>query len=249
MAKYKMKRTFGDKYCLALALLICILLAGCGREEIAADTEPPEVVLITPRSNETDLIEQGIDAVPDGDYIYLSWMPSAATDLAGYRLYRMAEDSVDQELIAELDPNTTYYEDRDSLLAPNSGTGLSQGFYYWVTAYDESGNESSLSEEAYYKLIAKPDLTDPIIQENSITFSWSYNQTQLASYFVVRLFEWADGGWNPFWLYKHEEFFPLQVNYDPSLDSGIYRYQVDVVGSTPAELPSGSEKSLQFTIP
>jgi len=207
------------------------------------------VVLITPRSNETDLIEQGIDAVPDGDYIYLSWMPSAATDLAGYRLYRMAEDSVDQELIAELDPNTTYYEDRDSLLAPNSGTGLSQGFYYWVTAYDESGNESSLSEEAYYKLIAKPDLTDPIIQENSITFSWSYNQTQLASYFVVRLFEWADGGWNPFWLYKHEEFFPLQVNYDPSLDSGIYRYQVDVVGSTPAELPSGSEKSLQFTIP
>lgn len=234
---------------LTLALLCCLLLAGCGREEIAADVEPPPQVQFTLRSAETDLAEQGIDAVPDGHYIYLSWLPSPAGDLAGYRLYRQAEDSLEQELIDELEPSATEYEDRDSVLAPSSGTGLSQGFYYWITAFDQSGNESPLSEEAYYKLIPKADLSEPLIQESSLVLSWSYSQMQSASYFVVRLFRWVGNAWEPFWLQEHEEFFPLQVSYDQPLASGVYRYQVDVVGSSPEKLPSGSEKALQFVIP
>lgn len=236
---------------LALLVICGLAMVGCVREEIAADLDPPPIVQITTRTPDAALIEQGIDAVPDGDFIYLSWLPSDADDLAGYRLYRQAEDTTARQRIADLEANIIEYEDHDSLLAPNQETGLSKGFFYWVTAYDEGGNESGLSEEAYYRLMAKPDLNQPVVGENSLILSWSYTLDDPfdVDYYVIRLLWVIDNEWTPFWVQTHQEYSQLNATYYESLASGTYRFQVDVVGATPQDLPSGSESWLEFEIP
>jgi hypothetical protein len=227
-------------------------ILGCVSEHVAVDLEPPDAVQITPRSADTVYFEQGIDAVPEGDYIHLSWYPSLENDLAGYRVYRTAHlENAERILIVELDPEITEYEDHDPVLAPDQGTGLSTGFSYWVTAYDESGNESALSEEALYKLMTKPNLTEPQQQGENTSFTWTYEQLDQVDYFVVKLFRMTGGVRSPVWSATLSIFFPLEVICYEPLSDGIYQYQVDVVGAASSEWPwsTGSEMVYQFTIP
>lgn len=240
-------------YFVVFSVFTGLFLTGCGREEIAADMDPPPVVQFTARSADTVLIEQGIDAVPDGDYIYLNWLLSQADDVAGYRLYRQAEDTTARQQIADLEGDATEYEDRDTVLAPDPETGLSTGFYYWITAYDESGNESALSdqEKAYFRLMAKPNPNPPTVWSDSLRLSWSYmlDDPFEVDYYVLRLLHLVDGQWTPFWLETYQEYSQLSTYYYGSLSSGTYRLKVDVVGATPADLPSGSESWLEFDVP
>lgn len=228
-----------------LGLLCALALTGCTREEVAADLEPPPTPQFVARSAETNSVEQGIDAVPEGHYIYLAWQPSLASDRAGYRVYRQAEDSLEMELIDSLE--ATQYIDRAAVLAPDQ-TGNSQGFYYWVSAYDASGNESGLSEEAYYKLLPKPVSLSYNNYTDSLLFSWDYTEAlSQVSYFVVRLYQSASD--TAFWLETFTQFSDFKVMYYGGLNPGDYRYQVDVVGTSPEDLPSGSEAALQFSMP
>jgi hypothetical protein len=235
----------------ALFLFTGLFCAGCGREEIAADLNPPAQVAFTPRSPDTTLFEEGIDAVPTGNYIYLSWLPGDAPDLAVYRIYRQSEEASDFGLIAELEAGTVQYEDHDSLLAPDQSTGLTRGFLYWVTALDEAGNESNLSEPEYYRLLPKAVLSQPVFQGDTVILSWSYTQYDPLdfSYYIVRFFRLEGSSWVPFWYQLHDVPHPLETQYTGTpLTAGSYRYQVDVVGA-PVELPSGSEAMLEFDYP
>jgi len=87
------------------------------------------------------------------------------------------------------------------------------------------------------------------VQGDTLTLSWTYNQSQDVDYFAVRLFRLDQGSWVPFWITVHDLFYPLSVIYTEALEPGSYRFQVDVVGATPAEEPSGAEKARQFEIP
>jgi hypothetical protein len=236
----------------ALLLFTGVFCSGCGREEIAADLNPPPQVSFTPRSPDTTLFEEGIDAVPGGDYIHLSWLPGDASDLASYRIYRESEDGGDFGLIAELEAGTVQYEDHDPLLAPDQSTGLTSGFLYWVTALDEAGNESNLSEPEYYRLLPKAVLSQPVFQGDNVILSWSYMQYDPLdfSYYIVRLFRFEGNAWIPFWFQLHDVPHPLETQYTgtPLTAGGSYRYQVDVVGA-PVEMPSGSEVMLEFDYP
>ncbi len=245
------------KLSLEIISLVIILIAGftilgCVSEQVAVDLSPPDAVQITPRSADTVYFEQGIDAVPEGDYIYLSWYQSQADDLEGYRVYRIAhEEDAERILIVELDPEITEYEDHDPVLAPDQSTGLSTGFSYWVTAYDESGNESVFSEEALYKLMTKPNLTEPQQQGENLSFSWTYEQLDQVDYFVVKLYQMVGGVRNPTWSATLSIFFPLEVVCTEPLSDGVYQYQVDVVGVTSSGWlwSTGSEMVYQFDIP
>ncbi|MFH1862098.1 MAG: hypothetical protein ABH878_04720 [bacterium] len=232
-----------------LLLWLCLLWLGCVREEVASDLEAPPPPQFIPRSPDTSLTEQGVDAVPEGDYIYVVWQPSPANDLAGYRLYRQAEEGLERTLIN--DGEELEYLDRDPQLAPDPQTGLSQGFYYWVSAYDFSGNESALSTECYYRLMPKPALFPPVIQGAGVTISWSYAEPALSqvNHFVIRLFEPVNEQWNPIWIIEYELFDPLSVNYPYPLAVGTYRIVVDAIGASAAELPMGSEASIDFIVP
>jgi len=251
----KLRITGSAEACFRITLLLLwgLVIIGCAREEIAADLEAPPAPEFVPRSADTALVEQGIDTVPEGYYISLSWLPPEASDLAGYRLYRQAEDYVDSlppEMIEELPlpelGNTSMpdYLDNSSVLFSDS----SAGFFYWVKAYDQSGNESGLSEEAYYKLLPKPISLSYSAFNDSLELTWDYTEAlSQVNYFVVRLFE--AGNDTAFWLQPFSQFSDFKVTYYDNLANGIYRFQVDVVGLPPLERPSGSEAALQFSIP
>ncbi len=239
-----------------LILIICTLFFGCGKEEVALDLTPPTTPQFVPRTDDTVLVEQGIDAVPEGDFIRVVWQAVNDEDLAGYRLYRQREDStfLPPALIADRTLQDLaglaipFYLDTDTLLAPDPLTGISHGYYYWVSAYDQSGNESLLSTPTYYQLMPKANLSSPVAQGDSLLLSWSYSLASIfqVDMFVVRLDSLTGSGWIPFWLQQHALFDPLQVVCPISLAAGNYLYQVDVVGSSAD--PSGSEAAVEFTV-
>jgi hypothetical protein len=242
---------------ITILIVFCLGLAGCGTEQVASDQTPPGTPQFVPRTADTVLVEQGIDAVPEGDFIGFSWWAVTDEDLAGYRIYRMREDSVTvlpAQLIADkpiqdlIGLPLPYYLDTDSVLAPDPFTGLSLGFYYWVSAYDESGNESVFSDPAYYKLMPKADLSAPVQQGDSLLLFWNYSTASpfAVDRFVVRLDSLSNGAWTPFWLAQHALFDPLQVVCSEALTPGSYRYRVDVVGSSAD--PSGSEAAVGFIV-
>ena len=238
-------------------IIFCTLLWGCGKEKVALDLTPPETPQFVARSADTALVEQGIDAVPEGDYIKIVWQAVYDEDMGGYRIYRQREDSILTlpRLIADLpiqelggQATPTYLDMADSILAPDLNSGLSLGFYYWVSAYDQAGNESALSSPVYYKLIPKAEPNNPAPPGDSLVMTWGYSQSQgfQTAYFVIRLFTGTENGWVPFWMATHELFNQWQVVYPQSLPPGNYLYQVDVVGSS--SLPSGSEAAVEFSV-
>jgi len=239
----------------AAILLLFMFLLGCGKESTISDQEPPPVPQFVPRSADTALVELGIDAVPDGDYISVSWSASDAPDVGGYRLYRRAEDSseaVPRDLVADLDlgilglASAYSYTDNSQILFTDS----SGGFFYWITAYDESGNESGYSEEAYFCLMPKPDLQAPVVLGDTLKLSWNYTgQPFDVDYYVVRLFKLESSLYAPFWLLKYNLYNLDPVDYIGPLEPGTYRYQVDVIGASPPDRPSGSEAAYSFQYP
>ncbi len=239
----------------AIFLLASVAMLGCGKESTISDQEAPPTPQFVPRSADTALVELGIDAVPDGDYISVSWFASDAPDVAGYCLYRRAEDSfeaVPRDLVADLElgilgqASVYSYTDNSQILFTDS----SGGFFYWITAYDESGNESGYSEEAYYRLMPKPDLHSPVVLGDTLRLSWNYTSQPFdVDYYAVRLFRLEGGVYDPIWLLKYDLYNLDPVDYVGTLEPGSYRYQVDVIGASPPEFPSGSEAAFSFQYP
>ncbi|MCK4342011.1 MAG: hypothetical protein KAY37_09850 [Phycisphaerae bacterium] len=76
------------------------------------------------------------------DWIDLTWEPVAAGDLLGYHVYRaISPDGVFQRLDVLVQAGSSLYHDELFLMPP-----FPEFYYYYVTAVDESGNESSPSE-------------------------------------------------------------------------------------------------------
>ena len=67
------------------------------------------------------------------------WDPVAASDLAGYRIYRSTTPGTYGSAVATLTPSTTTYQ----------MTNLTKGttYYFVLTAFDANGNESVFSSE------------------------------------------------------------------------------------------------------
>lgn len=237
-------------------LLLGLWFIGCAQEQMATDTTPPPSPAFVARSADTALVETGIDAVPEGNWIFLAWLPSEAEDLAGYRLYRQVDslNAPAPDLIVDLSleevagHDTITYLDMDPDLAPDSQSGLSNGYYYWVSAYDDQGNESPWSPSSYYKLMLKPSLYAPVQQDSTWLFGWSYTQMGLGQHFIIRLFRAQGSAWIPLWVQEYTLQNPLEVTYPDTLSAGDYHYQVDVVGATPEDRPSGGENQLAFSI-
>jgi hypothetical protein len=98
-----------------------------GNSSNSGDTTPP--------ASPTNLSVQQID-----DYIDLSWDVNPEDDLAGYNVYRSEFSFTSKNEATQINQNlrtAAWYEDLDVF----SGTT----YYYAVTAIDDSGNESGLS--------------------------------------------------------------------------------------------------------
>ena len=159
----------------AALLSIAVCWLGCG--STGPDTKAPE----TP---------QGFARTGGGDgENAFSWTGNREKDLAGYNLYRTADDPVNPfVLIATISPENMTYVDR--------GLDYTIQFFYKLTAFDDSGNESEATEPI---VAIAANLSAPASPQNvhaaaqnmtvpaTITVSWSPNsEGDLAEYRVYR---------------------------------------------------------------
>ncbi|HXK09040.1 MAG TPA: fibronectin type III domain-containing protein [Vicinamibacteria bacterium] len=82
-------------------------------------------------------IPHGLSVLPREDGLELLWGPSAAPDLAGYRIYRATRDGR-PERVAEIAP--------DKLSWVDGSVTRGVVYQYSVSAFDNAGNESEASE-------------------------------------------------------------------------------------------------------
>jgi len=238
----------------AALLFLLTLLLGCGKESTISDQEPPPIPQFVPRGADTALVELGIDAVPMGitsrfpgslRMLPMSGLPPLPP-CRGFIGSRSARSGVG------LGFGHSGYGFRVFLHGQQSDPfhDSSGGFFYWITAYDESGNESGLSEEAYFRLMPKADLQAPVVLGDTLSLSWNYTgQPFEVDYYVVRLFVLEGSVSNPIWLLKYDLYNLNPVDHIGMLEPGSYRYQVDVIGASPPDRPSGSEASYSFSHP
>lgn len=127
-----------------IALALLPFVAGCSDDEgpVVVDTPPYPPV--------------GVFSVTGDGVVSIYWIDNWEDDLAGYRIYRSANDlgPYDTQL-GEVGPNTTYFD----VIANNGET-----WYYAVTAFDRANNESGLSLETVFDT-PRPEGFDLVLVE------------------------------------------------------------------------------------
>ena len=244
---------------LSLILTALVFLCfSCGQDTSSEDISPPEAPIWCEKSVEYAEIETGIDAVPQGNWIYLEWEPNTDEDLAGYQVWRMAEDDTTEtfQLLQILtltqltNPNQPNFTDMSSEVAPDPSTGFERGYYYSLNAFDDLGNQSSFSDTIYYELLRKPQSLS--IDAGLDTVRWSYPVLpEQDVYFVIRIVRAFSGDY--VWLakyYVYQEPFAVLYNFDEGaglMGIGEYYMRIDVsYMNTVDELYNGAESNLYY---
>ena len=144
-------------------LAAAAMMAGCGSS--GPDTTPPNVPVGFARTGGGD-----------GENAF-GWTASKEKDLAGYKLYRTEDDPANEfTLIATISPDSISYTD--------SGLDYTIQFYYCLTAFDESGNESDRTTPtaAIPANLTAPDsptgttVLAQNIEKARVTVSWDPNK-------------------------------------------------------------------------
>lgn len=169
-----------------LILSVTLLLVNCsGKETLSVDTTPPDPVLLIPHLGDTgDSIfvagikvndnNNGIDTVPDNDWLRIQWRTVLDSDLDYIKIYRYGDYSP-VTFIDSLSRNqVTLNQYLDNGLHHINPVG--QSWYYYVRGYDLAGNYS-VSDTVSYTLLEKPSLLSPADYEEvslsqPITFQW-----------------------------------------------------------------------------
>ena len=240
-----MARTF-IRFGMFIATL-ALLFSGCERGS-NKDTVAPDPPVVLPASECTSADEQGIDAIPEWDWIRLEWWVGSEEDLAGYEIYRHREGEAADSLIAvlpieEISGEVAFYEDED--------VALQVRYFYTIKAFDEAKNASTASDTLTYMLLSKlmpdqprGDITDRIPE---FIFNWGDDPSTIIHYVVkvkdaLNTYVWIS---DPAHGIAREYENPGHMVYNvdggaasDSLESGVYFWRVDGVGS---EEYSGSE--------
>jgi uncharacterized protein len=96
----------------------------------------PESLTVKIEDKTPPRIPSGLEIVQSDTGIYLTWDPNSETDLAGYRIFRSDNANGDSRPISDRVISTNAFFDPSNRL----------GQYYRVSAVDEFGNESAMSE-------------------------------------------------------------------------------------------------------
>jgi hypothetical protein len=124
-----------------IASILLLFTLGCETENFLTDTTPP--------SPPTGLTLLSLD-----NQVNLDWNNSRETDVVGYNVYVSSSYAGRYVLIGST--HNIYFDDKEAV---NGRT-----YYYAVTAYDESDNESDLSKDKVYAT-PRPEGFDVIITD------------------------------------------------------------------------------------
>ncbi len=212
--------------------------------ELGPVGDKPAQVRMIPVVADTCWIEQGIDAVPEGDAIRLEWIPSEEEYVASYRVYRSTLREGPYETAGISAAGDSAFVD--------SGVVPNMRYYYYVQALSEDGISSDPSDTVDYRLLEKAVGLIPggVIAGFGGLFSWEDPNNE--AYYIIRVEESGTG--NRIWIGRKNSGYTggreeAEFNFDgnaaqPILQNGLeYRWRVDV-GS--AQENCGSES--QWTI-
>jgi len=174
---------------LLITLYLAVMLYSCGENIDVEDKTPPAKPVFHAKSFDSAMVETGIDAVSEGDYIYLEWKPNRESDLQGYILERKDPDSTNWLQLGAMlaKGDTTYLDNSDGLIDDNN---TNKKFYYRVLAVDEAGNRSEPSFEESYRLLPKVNIIEFKKQgSDSLKIVCSYQGDYNSIYFNFRFYE------------------------------------------------------------
>jgi len=106
---------------------ILLIFMGCINNSVQPDVTPPS-------------IPRGLYAYAGDNFVELSWDQNPESDLAGYNIYVC--NSYDGKYRIIKSTSETFYIDYN--------TANGQTYYYRISAYDRSGNESYLSRQTVF---------------------------------------------------------------------------------------------------
>ncbi|MFH1007195.1 MAG: hypothetical protein V1800_06805 [Candidatus Latescibacterota bacterium] len=233
-----MDRSFS--YQKMFAAILVLFLTGCERVS-DRDRIPPDPPVIVPASAGISPVEQGIDAIPDWDWIHLEWWVGSEEDLAGYEIYRRMEGEFVDSLVAvlliqEISGDVAAYEDEE--------VALRKRYFYTIKAFDEANNASTASDTLTFRLLSKVipdqprgDITGRIPE---FVFQWGDDAASII-YYLVKVKDVSD---NYLWISDPEQGIareyenPGSMVYNAdgtaasdSLDPGVYYWRVDAIGT------------------
>ena len=266
---------------LLLMIAVAALLMGCtGDEPTEADKTPPwkpdlfehlgdagdgmmaQPIVIDypegPMYYQVELNDQnnGIDAVPGGDWIRLQWAPLTDNDIDFIRIYRYPNTtSAPQPVLID---SVSFIEQISYIDESLDQTDVGNEWFYFIDVFDRAGNHT-VSDTVSYQLITKPLLTYPadgsvFSADDEITFQWNILTTDSVSLYRLLVMR-DDGAEEPamIWWYDETDTDPqeyyLTKTYDGAeLTPGDYFWRVDPIING-VGLDSGSEsRYMQFTI-
>ncbi len=210
-------------------LAVILFLCGCsGTDDNEQDTTPPIPPVLTPHLGDTgdppvmyegQLIvlndeNNGIDTVPDGNWIRVSWNPFKDTDLSHVKIWRFNNFDTEPALIDSISATADYFLDTDNQLTERVW------YSYYIDLVDLAGNESR-SDTTSYALLSKSLLLAPAngatITPLNAEFSW--NRSGTAGKFRLLV---MDESYNYIWhqdLYVALEADPLTISMPTNLAS------------------------------
>ncbi|MCD4828700.1 MAG: hypothetical protein K8R90_04615 [Candidatus Cloacimonetes bacterium] len=264
---------------LNLLLPLLILLMACtGEEPTETDTTPPwkpdllehlgdtgdgfkEYYISTPGGmvlNQIELNDEnnGIDAVPDGNWIKIQWAPIIDNDVEFMKIYRYRSMQGEPEPILV---DSVRHEGQEFYVDHSlSQSALGSEWNYFIDIFDRSGNYA-VSDTVSYMMLEKTGLHEPadysvFSSSDNITFVWQILPSSAVSLYRLLLFS-EDTGGNiaMIWFFDETDTDPqetyLTKSYDGSvLAPGNYYWRVDAMGSE-VLIDSGSESMFfQFQV-
>lgn len=221
------------RYSFFLILGGLFAILSCQNNSVTSEDEPSPVRFVT-KSSENQWVEQGIDAIPEANAIFIEWLLPDDPEINKYEIYRGNNEEDDFILINTVE-DTFYIDD----IGQDENVELNDRCFYYVLAVNYDGARSVSSDTIDYKLMEKPArlLPNGTIHEKIPTFEWEdMNQ---ANDYIIRVKQ-ADND-QPIWLAMVQANFgsdrqQVFFNNDGSacvteLDEGtVYQWRVDVIG-------------------
>lgn len=210
-------------------ILALVLLACAGEETLGSDNTPPEEPVMVEHLGDSgdlhgeDIINycnnvgyenNGIDAVPEDDWIKIQWQTLLDNDIDYLQIYRFNLQENQTEKIDSVTYSTqNYYIDQFLNYDPSTN----KNWFYYLKVYDTSGN-FSISDTTCYRLLQKPELLSPF--DGSI-----YTPGE------ELFFEWnEDAEAIEYRLLVFNENYELLWTYEPTDHPGGSFYEVEYTG-------------------
>lgn len=182
-------------YLLLTAVLLLGLLSCSGDDPIDQDTVAPSApklihhlgdagddpVIIDNQQVYWNDDNNGMDTVPDGNWIKIPWEPFIDNDLSHVKIFRFSEANPEPILLNTVPAVDDYYLDQSPLVER-------EWYSYYIELYDASGN-FSVSDTSSYSILAKSLPTYPAdgstVSLNNLTLKWNIGDSNTTRFRVL----------------------------------------------------------------